>query len=262
MSKTVDNGGAVAANGEPVAYGPFEVTLECVWNEQQVQALEPMTRTIADGGTVTWTELPQGAECAVSETESADAEYTTLVVTEGGQTGEIITGNTAELEPLPDMESPDQTSVAITNVFTTGDLRIAKIVDGSGADGISRLFPVQVTCVLIDASHPDPGLVVHDSTYEIGGPSRSTAQIEGVPSGSDCVITETDTGGAAATTVTVDGQESPGASATVTIADQTTGIVFTNTFIAPLPATGSPRRCSVGLAKSSPTTLLWARSRR
>lgn len=269
VSKTVDDGGAVGADGEPVAYGPFEVAIECVWEEQQVQALEPMTRTIADGETLIWTELPQGAECAVSETESADAEYTTLVVTEGGQTGETTTGTTAELAPLPDTDSPDQTSVAITNVFTTGVLSIAKIVDGSGAGGVSRLFPVRVTCVLVDSSHPEPGLVVVDATYEIGGPNRATARIEGLPSGSECVVTETDTGGATATTVTVDGQEAPGASATVTIADQTTGIVFTNTFIAPLPSTGIDARgawlaVGVGIVVlgGGALLLIWARRRR
>lgn len=267
VSKTVDDGGAVAADGDPVEYGPFEVILECVWGEQQVEALEPMTRSITDGETVTWTELPQGAECAVSETDSADAEYTTLVVTEEGQTGDAVTGTTSEFAPLPAVDSPEQTSVAITNVFTTGVLSIAKIVDGSGAGGVSRLFPVQVTCVLVDASHPDPGLVVSDSTYEIGGPSRSTARIEGLPTGSDCVISETDTGGATETTVAVDGQQSPGASSAVTISNGTTGIVFTNTFIAPLPATGIDVRATwlgigVGIAVLGGGLLLLIRAKR
>lgn len=269
VSKSVDDGGAVAQDGEPVGYGPFEVTLECVWDEEQVEALEPMTRTIADGETITWTELPQGAECAVSETDSAGAEYTTLVVTEGGQTSETTTGTMAELSPLPDVESTEQTSVAITNVFTTGELSIAKIVDGSGAAGITRLFPVRVTCLLIDPSHPEPGLVVHDSTYEIGGESRSTAQIDSLPSGSECVISETDTGGATETTMTVDGQEVSGASATVTIADQTIGIVFTNTFIAPLPTTGIDARAvslvlgvAIAVLGSGVLLLVWSRRRR
>ncbi|WP_394194551.1 DUF5979 domain-containing protein [Microbacterium foliorum] len=267
VSKTVDGGGAVAADGEPVAYGPFEVTLECVWDEQQVQALEPMTRTIADGETITWTELPQGAECGVTETDPADADYTTLVVTEGGQAGDAVAGTAAELAPLPDVDSADQTSVAITNVFTTGDLRITKIVDGSGADAVSRLFPVQVTCVLIDSSHPDPGLVVLDSSYEIGGPDRATAQIEGVPSGSECVVTETDTGGATETRITVDGEEVPGTSTTVTVSDQTIGLVFTNTFIAPLPSTGLDARdawlaIGVGIAVLGGGVLLLVRARR
>jgi len=82
VTKTVDNGGAVDINGDPVQYGPFEVELACTWNGENVTAAEPMTRSIADGETVTWTELPEGAECTITETDTMDALSTTATITE------------------------------------------------------------------------------------------------------------------------------------------------------------------------------------
>ncbi|WP_203580891.1 DUF5979 domain-containing protein [Microbacterium hibisci] len=245
VTKAVDDGGAVGQDGEPIAYGPFEVTLACLWDQQQVTAAEPMTQSIADGETVTWTELPEGAECTVTETDAAGAESTTFVVTEGGETGEPAIGTIVALAPLPNTDAEDQTSVAFTNAFGVTDLSIAKVVDGTGAATVTRTFPVDVMCVLIDASHPAPGLVVRDGSYEIGGPDRLTAELDDLPAGSECTVTETDAGDAAQTTMTVDGEERPGASGVVTLTSGVVGIVFTNTFIAPLPATGVEGRTTV-----------------
>ncbi|MFB8189409.1 DUF5979 domain-containing protein [Microbacterium sp. NPDC055988] len=239
VTKAVDDGGAVDQDGDPITYGPFEVTLSCLWNQERVEALEPMTQSIADGETVTWTELPEGAECTVTETDTAGAESTTMVVTEGGAEAEASAGTTTALAPLPDTSAPDQSSVTITNSYGVGDLRISKIVDGSGASAVTRTFPVEVVCLLVDPSHPDPGLVVHDAAYEIGGPDGLTVEIENLPAGSSCTVSETDQGDATGTTMTVDGQEQPGAAGTVTISAGSVGIVFTNTFVAPLPTTGA-----------------------
>ena len=247
VTKTVDNGGAVDQNGAPVAYGPFEVTLECLWNEQSVQAREPMTQSIADAETLTWTELPEGAECTVTETDAAGAESTSIVVTEDAEAGEPTTGTTVPLAPLPDVDDADQTSIAISNVFAAGGLRISKIVDGTGAAAVTRTFPVDVRCVLVDASHPDPGLVVHDASYEIGGQAQLVVDIDDIPAGSQCEVTETDPGSATQTTLTVNGDEVPGTSATVTTSAGSIGIVVTNTFIAPMPATGVDSRALTAL---------------
>ncbi|MFE6994981.1 DUF5979 domain-containing protein [Microbacterium sp. NPDC057659] len=242
VTKAVDGSGAVDANGDPIAYGPFQVTLACTWDEQQVTAAEPMTQQIEDGQTVTWTELPEGAGCTVTETDAAGAESTTMVVTQGGADGDPQAATTTQLAPLPNTDAADQTSVAITNTFGVSTLDISKVVDGSGASAVTRTFPVDVTCVLIDPSHPAPGLVVRDETYQIGGPSRLTAEVADLPAGSECTVTETDAGDADRTTMTVDGKTQNGASGTVTLPSGSVAIVFTNTFSAPLPATGADTR--------------------
>jgi len=240
VTKIVDSDG-LDANGEPVVYGPFEITLTCLWNGQSVPAAEPMTQTIADGETVTWTELPEEARCIVTESDPAGAAGTTAVVTQGGTVEPSRFGRIIPLEPLPNVDDEDQTSVEITNLFDVTALTISKVVDGTDAASVTRTFPVAVQCVLIDPSHPEPGLVVVvvDETYEIGGPQHLTARIDDVPAGSVCTVTETDTGDADQTTLTVDGEERPGASGTVTLTAGSVGIVFTNTFTAPLPPTGS-----------------------
>lgn len=256
VTKAVESG-AVDAEGEPVAYGPFDVTLACIWNEQQVTAAEPMTQSIADGETITWTELPEGADCTVTETDTAGAESTTMVVTEAGADGDPQTATTTALAPLPNTEATDQTSVAITNTFGVSSLSISKVVDGTAAGSVTRTFPVEVMCVLIDPSHPAPGLVVHDATYEIGGPDRLTAEIDDLPAGSECVVTETDAGDADLTTITVDGEEQNGTSGSVTLASGHVSIAFTNTFTAPLPATGAEFR-NVAIATTLGLGLLLA----
>lgn len=257
VTKTVDDGGAVDQDGEPIAYGPFEVQLACIWDEQRVTAAEPMTRQIADGETVTWTQLPEGADCTITETDTAGAESTTIVVTEGGEAGEPQTATTTALAPLPNTDAADQTSVAVTNSFGVTALSISKIVDGTGASAVNRTFPIDVMCVLVDPSHPAPGLVVLEESYDIGGPNRLTAEAENLPAGSECTVTETDTGEADQTTMTVDGVEQPGATDTVTLASGHVTIVFTNTFIAPLPPTGLEARAVV-LALSAGFAILVA----
>ena len=228
---------AVDADGAPIVYGPFEVELSCTWNGGEVTAAEDMEREIADGETVTWTELPEGAECAVTETDTAGASSTTVVVTEGGTADDPVDGTVAELAPLPNTSAEDQTAVAITNVFDAAPLVISKIVDGTAAGTVTRTFPIDVRCVLVDPSHPDPGLVVLDQTYQVGGPQRLAATIENLPVGATCAVTETDAGGANLTTVSVDGEKTTGTTVTVVVGSAAS-IVFTNTFIAPLPSTG------------------------
>lgn len=237
VTKTVQSE-AVDAEGEPIVFGPFEVELACLWNGGAVTAAEDMVRQIADGETVTWTELPQGAECTVTETDAADASSTSTVVTVGDDApGDPVDGTIAQIGPLPGLPTGATTSVALTNVFDAASLTIGKVLDGNAAGFVTQTFPVDVVCTLVDASHPDPGLVVHDESHEIGGPQRLTATIERLPVGATCVVTETDTGGAVRTTATVGAEKTTGATVTVTVGSAAS-IVFTNTFDAGLSATG------------------------
>ena len=237
VTKTVDNGGALDINGDPVEYGPFEVTLACIWDEHQVTAAEPMTQQIADRETITWTELPEGAECTITETDTMDALATTVTITEAGTTGDPVAGPVAELAPLPNVDAEDQTSVALFNQYGDPPITVSKVVDGGGAaDFLGRSFTFDVRCVLIDASHPAPGLLLRDGTYEVGGPIGPV--ITRLPTGAQCTITEVDTGGADQTTITVGGVPLTGTTTTAVIGTVAMEIVFTNTFYPPLPPTG------------------------
>ncbi len=235
VTKTVQTD-AVDADGEPIAFGPFEVALSCLWNGQEVTAAEDMTQTLADGDGFTWTQLPQGAECSLTETDTADASSTSITVTTDETASDPVDGVVADLGPLPAV--PSETVVAIMNTFDVASLTIAKVVDGAAAGTVTRTFPVEVRCVLVDASHPGAGLVVHDATYQVGGPDRRTATIENLPTGAECEVAEVDTGDAAQTTVTVDGETTVGTTATVVFAAGSAQVVFTNTFPGDLSASG------------------------
>ncbi|GAA2980160.1 hypothetical protein GCM10010460_14640 [Microbacterium terrae] len=240
VTKTVAPTTAVDINGDPVTYGPFEVELACEWNGGSVTAAEPMTQTIADGQTIIWTELPEGAECTVTETDTMDAAGTTVAVTEAGVTGDPVDGTVAELAPLPNVDAADQTSVELVNEYLDPPITVTKVVDGAGAsDFAGRSFTFDVRCVLIDASHPAPGLLLRDGTYEIGGPIGPLVTL--LPTGAECTITEVDTGGADATTITIDGVPLEGTTATTVMGTGAVEIVVTNTFDPvppPLPPTG------------------------
>ena len=116
VSKSVESE-ATGIDGEPIAYGPFEVTLACLWDQQQVTAAEPMTQQIADGETATWTELPEDAECTVTETDTAGAESTTIVVTEGGEAGDPATANSSSANSL--RSAPSGSPVAMRAPIST-----------------------------------------------------------------------------------------------------------------------------------------------
>ncbi|KAA9132386.1 DUF5979 domain-containing protein [Microbacterium caowuchunii] len=243
VSKTVESD-AVDAAGDPVSFGPFEASLVCTFNGAGVAAVEPMTRSIADGETVTWTGLPEGADCAVTESDAAGASRTTAAVTQSGVTGPAEDGAAVVLDPLPAVDAPAQSSVAFVNVFDVASLSISKKLTGSGAGDVTRTFPVDVVCELVDASHPD-GLVVLEETVRIGGRDDLTASFGDIPLGASCTVTETDTGGAVATSISTRVPDSPEgattvprATATVTLVAPETAVVVTNTFHAPLPATG------------------------
>lgn len=251
VSKTVQTR-AIDDNGDPVPFGPFEVTLQCTFLSASVTANEPMTQLIADGDTFTWTGLPEGADCVVDETDTAGAASTTYTITQGGATAPAVDGASATLDPLPAEAAADQTDVAFTNAYLVDPLIIRKTLAGTGAAEVTRSFPVHVTCVLVDSSHPAPGMVVRDVTVEVGGPSNLAPEIDFLPLGSSCTITETDTGGAASVSITgTPYMGRPGAggvpgasttvhdsSITVTLTDDHYLVEITNTFTKPLPATG------------------------
>jgi LPXTG-motif cell wall-anchored protein len=232
VTKTVVSLG-IDINGDPIAYGPFEVELACTWHGEMVTAAEPMTQTIADGETVTWTELPEDANCTITETNTMDAPVTTVTVTQGGATGDTTEGTVAELDPLPNVDAEDQTSVALVNEYPDPPVLVSKVVEGDAPDP-GRTYTFDVFCVLIDASHPAPGLLLRDTTIEVGTESAFVATL--LPTGAECTITEVDTGGADDTTITIDGVPLSGTTAVAVLGTVTMEIVVTNTFA--LPTTG------------------------
>ncbi|HWL02793.1 MAG TPA: DUF5979 domain-containing protein [Microbacteriaceae bacterium] len=203
-TKAVDTGGALDANGNPVEYGPFEVTLTCTLDGVAIDALESATQSFFHGDTVTWTELAVGADCIIEETDPADAASVELEVTQGATTALPVTSTSVVLDPLSDTASGGN-AIAVANTYEAVSIAIEKRIMGTDQGRSAGPFPMTFVCTLIDASHPAPGLLVRDTTGDIGGPAALRIQEDDLPAGASCVVTETDAGTANATSISFDG---------------------------------------------------------
>src|SRR5690606_8399300 len=142
ISKAVDTD-AVDADGTPIGYGPFTVDVACTLIGEPVYAQgfsadDPMTAELADGATVTFTHLPAGASCTVTETDTKGADSTTIVTVVDGADPVTTDGTEATVElapdPVPYTGQEPATSAAVTNHFDVGSLQLTKDVVGEVAD--------------------------------------------------------------------------------------------------------------------------------
>ena len=132
-------------------------------------------------------------------------------------------------EPFPvtadSAEQPVQ--VSIDNTFDVGSIRLAKKLAGGGAADVpsGTAFTLQLSCqVLVDGEIADVALE-NGGRVTLTTPNDLEATYTGLPTGAHCAVTEPDTGGADAVTIT------PGE---VIVGDGTTvDVVATNTFDPP-----------------------------
>lgn len=204
------------------AFGPFSFTLGCVAAGGQTVPLatEDATFSLADGGSRTVSDLPIGATCTVTETDSdgAGVAPNSVAVAFGGVR---TLGNTADV--VLGSDATDNQAV-VTNHYAAGQLSVTKTVDGDAAtDFGSGPFTIHVTCVY----KGDQTLFDGDLTV-VGG---QTALVPATfPVGTECATAETATGGATDSTV-----DNPSVVITGPDSGETVGLVavdVTNTFSA------------------------------
>ncbi|UOQ87774.1 DUF5979 domain-containing protein [Agromyces endophyticus] len=200
VTKTVDNGGAANANGEPIEYDSiYRFTATCVFEGETVLDDEFLLR---DGGEQTYTGLPAGADCTVEETEQRDAADTTIVVTQNGADDDLGSATSAEFTLQPDVDDQLVNVVAVTNHYTVGSASVVKTVTGTGADawgGTFGDFEVELVCTL-PAADPD---TVYDGTHTLTKDAPGDVWlVENLPTGAECRVSEIDDGGATESTVT------------------------------------------------------------
>ncbi len=230
VSKTVETD-AVDDTDTPIAFGPFEVELVCTWQGEAATAAEAAKQTIANGESFTWTELPTGADCTVTETDTRGAASTTMTVSQHGATGDETTTTVATLTDLGSDPAELPNTVDIINVFPVSSVAVTKSVVTMPGAIAGTEFEANVVCTLVDSTHPAPGLVVRDVTGFIGGPSNAVLNVDNLPVGSDCVVTETNTGAADITEVTVAGEKETSDTVTVELESAApVGVAFTNTY--------------------------------
>lgn len=173
--------------------GPFEFDVSCSFpTPDRLLPGFPQTFSLADGGSATITGIPKGTQCLVVETETQGSMTTSWTVTEGtvdvGQDGTAVG---ATVESL----ASGGTTVAATNTYTTGAVKIVKQLDGPASMWAQGPFTFDMTCT-------DPGGVLPDVTRTVTLDAAHLEQVVSpVPSGFDCSVVETTRGDAASQTV-------------------------------------------------------------
>lgn len=226
VTKTVESD-AVDETGAEIGYGPFPVAVDCLFEGEAVygtgyDADAPMAQSIDDLATWTIEGLPNGAVCTVTETDTMDAASTALEIVVDGSDPDVVDGATA------DVVLGTASSIALTNRYTVGSIELSKQVIGPGADAWADApFQLDVSCVLDDRSG-ERTVFTGSFTVERGDDPLT---IDNLATGALCTITESATGGASSTTITVDGGEpAPGTTTDVLVADEAIEVVVTNTF--------------------------------
>ena len=185
-----------------VPAGPFPIRVECSHDGSAVAGYPRDAQILADE-TASFTGLPIGAVCTITETDSR---------------GATSVGYSAQTVTITD--DATAVSVTITNTYQprTGSLAVTKRVDGDGP-APSGTFPITVICGQDDAMFPGFPRVLDIL-------AGRTATIENIPVGARCSITESDSRGA--TRVGYSAQ-------LVTITDAVTPVevTVTNTYLAP-----------------------------
>ncbi|MGW8566337.1 DUF5979 domain-containing protein [Isoptericola sp. NPDC055881] len=227
VTNTYDTGSVEVdkvVDGDAAAFvtAPFEVSLACTFEGQDIEVPGGATRTVTPDEPATYDGLPIGAECVVTETDAAGAASSTVSTTvEGGDPGQVV---------VPGADA-DPAVVTVTNTFDAGSIAVEKVVDFEGDAYDVGPFEVTLACTFQgeDITIPD------GAAREIA--AGDTVTYAGLPVGADCVVTETDDGGAASSTISTVGDGDPGA-VTVAAGDPAQ-LTVTNTFPAP-PAPPTP----------------------
>ncbi|WP_247597261.1 DUF5979 domain-containing protein [Leifsonia sp. PS1209] len=216
VTKKVDT----AATG--ASFGPFAFALTCT---SALGAAIPLAAgdeafTLADGASRTIADLPIGAKCAITETDSDGAATSPNHVGIAFDGAAETAGDTATVT-LAGAVGGD--TVLVTNHYAAGTLAVTKTVDGDAAAGYGDgPFTIHVQCVY------DGAQTLFDGDLSILG--GQTLPVPGVfPAGTECSVVETVDGGATASTVDTPTVVIPGA------ADGTVPVVtvnVTNTFSA------------------------------
>ncbi|GAA1988671.1 hypothetical protein GCM10009718_27800 [Isoptericola halotolerans] len=211
VDKVVDGPGA-----ELWGAGPFEVTLECTFGGEEIEVPGGAARVLVPGEPASYHGLPDGAECVVTETRDGDAVEVAVSAVDDGAPGAVVVaaGETGE--------------VTVTNTFELGSVEVDKVVEGPGAEQQGAgPFEVTLECTFVGESIDVPGGAVRELV------PGDAVGYERLPVGADCLVTETDDGGADATTVSAVDGGAPGA--VFVSSGEATAVTVTNTF-GPVPS--------------------------
>ncbi|TDE98814.1 DUF11 domain-containing protein [Occultella glacieicola] len=166
--------------------GPFTFTAVCTYAGDQV--LLDAEFVLDANSDRTFGTYPAGTECVVTETATGGANATTLDPADGATT--IISG--------PD--GVGEAVVTATNTFVLGALEIVKVVEGDGAElWGSGPFTAQVLCTWDRDGEPVMIDLANEGIVTLSAANGYSVTVDNLLVGSECVVTETATGGATST---------------------------------------------------------------
>lgn len=216
VSKTVENGGAEDEAGAAIGYKASSFTASCQF--RGVEVLQPPDRsfTLSDKESHPVIGLPTGADCTVTETDAAGAPTTTTAINQGGSpvTDSAPGARVAGFK----LTSGDATAtrVGFTNSYTTGAVRISKLLAGPGATlWADPSFEVGLRCTLGVAADT----TVYEATHTLT--TDQPWDVTTLPTGANCVVTESAAGAANFSSIT---------NSTFTVGTGTTLSEVTNTY--------------------------------
>ncbi|MER3389308.1 MAG: DUF5979 domain-containing protein [Microcella sp.] len=210
VSKTVDMNGAVNAAGDPVMQTSFSFSIGCTFDTgsgAQALTVSPSTFTLNNGQSRSFTGLPAGAVCTVTETQSRGATVS-KVITTGGAAAAPSSGTSAIVTLAPNDGSGEATNaVDHTNSIPVGSLTVTKAITGAGAadpyDFGDGTFTVLVNCTraastIAPATQPAgaSATAVWYGTLTFSAATQLSQTIDNIPAGSTCAITEQQSAGA------------------------------------------------------------------
>jgi uncharacterized repeat protein (TIGR01451 family) len=169
VEKTIDGPGAA------YAVGPFTVKVSCAVDEDTVVDEDVV---LAGDGSKESVGVPYGSTCTVDETD------------DGGATNSSISPAT----PIQITSGTPTYTVEVTNTYYVGGLVINKQLTGVGADKLGDgPFVFGVVCEFAGEEVYDDSVTLERESDET---ALTSAPIDGLPIGAECVVTETDDGGA------------------------------------------------------------------
>ncbi|CAN5559882.1 hypothetical protein BH10ACT7_BH10ACT7_13650 [soil metagenome] len=202
ISKRVDSA-AVDAAGTPVTYGPFPVSVVCYFEGAQVYATGysstvAMQKNMTAGVDWRLDGLAAGTSCEITETSTMDA-VSPYIDTTVGSTARHWNTATATVVLVPNDGTTAKTTARITNPYESGQITLSKVTSGLGSTWATETFTVDVACTLTDASGTRS---VWSKSYDLIAGAAATS-LDNVAAGADCTVTESKTGGASSTAITV-----------------------------------------------------------
>lgn len=241
----------IAGAGSGQATGPFEFSVVCTLEDATVYEGTVTLDRINESTTLTSErigDIPVGASCLVTETNTGGADETPAPVTV------LIVTN----------DDDNTVTAGFVNEFSAGTIAVEKVLAGTGAntDAVkAKVFTVEVTCQVLLDDVEGPVTVFSQAVQIKGGQTVTLEDADGepilLPLGSVCFGVETDNGGAKTAVVDYDSFEN-GVTVESGTPDelQALKVTATNTFDAVVPPAPTEPTSGLAITGADPTWLL------